>query len=59
MDAPTPLLLALRIRRHPRADVQRKQRVTQLLEWLSRAPPPVGLLMSELASAGGAAATKA
>ena len=27
---------ARRIRRHPRADAQRKQRVTQLLEWLSK-----------------------
>ena len=48
LDAPTPLLLLLRIRRHPRADAERRRRANQLMEWLSRAPPPVGLLFSEL-----------
>ena len=47
-DAKTPLLLVLRLRRHPHADAERKWRATRLLEWLSNAPEPVGPIMLEL-----------
>jgi hypothetical protein len=49
-DAQTPLLLVLRLRRHPHADEERKWRATRLLEWLSKAPEPVGTIMRELCS---------